>query len=113
MTDKQIEQARKNLPPYMEQEKWTEQDHKTDCELSCREMINSILVYWGIGSVINKASYCYERYLKDYESELSTEIVDRLVTEQVEDFKNAETHWISGSENIDGGPYKSVRWADD
>lgn len=96
--------------------KWnlfTDAEKRELAELQCRQMINSILVYWGENSVTDKSSYCYERYLKDDEEELGTETVDRLVKEQIEDFSKAVTYWDKNSYGISGGPYKCVVWADE
>lgn len=47
MTDKQIEVAKRTLPNWTEipYKEWTAEQKNLDNELSCREMINSCLIY--------------------------------------------------------------------
>ena len=113
MTRKQMNEAKKTLPPVMNYAEWTDEQKKLDRELMCREMINSILIYQGINAVTDKNSYNYKEYLKHYEKELGVKTLDRLISEQVEDFKQAETFWLPNSYDFDGGPYKAIVWADE
>ena len=112
MTGREITAARKQLPsptqvPWKD---WTKEQKQADRELSCREMINSILCYDGKYG-IQKDSVHYKNYLADYVSQLGEETVDRLCKEQIEDFEKAVVRY-AGTDG-EGLSYKSITWADE
>ena len=85
-------------------------------ELSCREMINSILIY---GYSIDKDSYSYERYIKPYiEGDrwhsvlLSEQRVDELIAEQKDSLSRAVIR-ANAYEDSEGCSYYSCKWEDD
>lgn len=108
MTGKEIERMRNSMP------KWengkppvlTAEQERIDRELWCREMINSILIYYGKNNIMN------DRYLKDYIEELGIETVKRLVNEQIEDFEKA-TVLVDVHTDYEGLSYNSIIWADE
>ena len=108
MTDRQIKQAREQLPKRTQVTwaNWTDEEKQIDRELSCREMINSILCYDGKEEILK------DWYLKKYIDELGLETVQRLCDEQVADFENAivKRNVFTDSEGIN---YNSVIWADE
>jgi hypothetical protein len=126
MTGKQIEKAKDELyfkyygdecriPENLKQP-WTKEDEVLYEELSCREMINSILIY---GGSCEKGGYKYERYLKPYiegdlwhKTLLSEERVDELIKEQQDSLSRAT---ISADVYTDseGCTYNSCKWEDD
>lgn len=84
MTGREIERAEKLLPGWENGNPpvRTEEQKRQAEELSCRRMINSILIYWGSCGV-QEGSYCYNQYLKKYEQELGQPVVARLCDEQL------------------------------
>jgi hypothetical protein len=107
MTDGQIYIARKQLPSRtnIPRSEWSEKEKKIDRELSCRDMINSILCYDGKKDVIKN------RYLYDYIKELGVDVVQRLIDEQIEDFDKA-TVLRGVHTDSEGISYNSIIWAD-
>jgi hypothetical protein len=127
MTDKQINKIKDELnfkyygnearlPRNLKQE-ITEEDKRTFKELSCRDMINSCLIY---GSdpfrKINKwwygHGYCERSYMSDYEDELGEERVKQLYEEQLADIKKARINYNVHTDN-EGLSYNSITWADE
>ena len=108
MTDKQIKQAREQLPKITQipWSSWTDEQKRLDRELSCRDMINSILCYDGKEEILK------DWYLRKYIDELGIETVQRLCDEQVADFENAiiKRNVFTDSEGVS---YNSVIWADE
>lgn len=113
MTGRQIKEAKEMLPgrtqvPWRE---WTPEQQRLDRELSCREMINSILLYHGEDG-LKRDGFHYDVYLRSYVDELGAETVDRLCEEQVADFRKAvvfENVFVDG----EGLPYNAIKWADE
>lgn len=113
MTDRQIKVARKGLPA-RSRVQWrdmTPEEQRLNRELSCREMINSILCYHGEDG-LRKDGLNYNEYLLPYVEELGPDVVDRLCMEQVEDFRNAVVRQ-NVSVDSDGISYNSIEWADE
>ena len=79
-------------------------------ELSCRGMINSILIYHGAAQV-QPSAYYYGQYLKEYEKKLGSERVQELCGEQLDDFRKAVVQF-AGYDG-EGVSYKSIMWADE
>lgn len=108
MTDREIKNAEKMLPPMTRVPfaEWTEEQKQLDSELSCRDMINSILCYDGAKGLKGN------RYLQSYIDELGEATVTRLCKEQIEDFRKAV---VLKNVHIDneGVSYNSVIWADE
>ena len=104
MTRKEIEAARESLPARFtagRTAKFTPEQERLDKELSCREMINSILCYYGVRDVEKN------RYMTNYMQELGMSRVRELIEEQKADFENAKV--IYGV--ADG--YNAIIWADE
>ena len=111
MTGREIERIEKSLP------RWengkppvrTAEETRLAEELSCRGMINSILIYHGVDNV-RKGTYFYNQYLSEYTWKLGEDTVARLCDEQVQDFKKAA---VSFAGYCDGISYNSIMWADE
>ena len=95
---------------------WTKEDEVLEEELSCRGMINSILIY---GNSTDEGSYSYDRYLKPYtikgtwhDGLIPKKRLNKLIAEQKADFAKAvvRTNVYTDSE---GCSYNSCRWADE
>lgn len=120
MTRKQIESRTNEIyyRVYKGEVRIGKHDQFTDAEkqeleeLSCREMINSILIYEGEKGVAEN-SYEYYKYLAPRENEIGKERLKVLISEQIADFRKAEVKWAENTYDIDGGPYKTCRWADE
>lgn len=125
MTEKQIEAAKDALHKkyygdgcmFIDNLKqpWTKEDKILEEELSCRNMINSILIY---GGTCAKDSYQYKQYLKPYikgdqwhKVLLSEERVDELIAEQKADFAKAEVGFAGY--DSEGCSYNYCKWADE
>lgn len=108
MTDREIKNARKVLPliTQVPMAEWTKEYKQLYSELSCRDMINSILCYNG------PAGLKGNRYLQSYIDELGEAIVSKLCEEQIKDFRMAV---VLKNVHIDneGVSYNSVIWADE
>lgn len=128
MTQKQIEAARKALNekhygdgPYVKENeivRWYKKDKILRKELSCREMINSILIYDGADSC-KPGAHSYEEYLKPYAAKskwhaglISEERLSELIAEQTEDVAKAKVGWCEQPDS-EGGYYKYCRFADE
>lgn len=113
MTGSEITAARNQLPPRTQVpwKDWTEEQKRSDRELDCREMINSILIYHGERGV-QKGNYFGDKYLADYIRELGEKNVARLCSEQLEDFKKAVVRQNVGRDG-EGVTYNSIVWADE
>ncbi len=105
MTGKQIEAAREKF----------RDDAVVQEELSCREMINSILIY---GESCKEGDYPYERYVRPYyegtghhDGLISKERVHQLIKEQEYDISQAEIGFAG--EDSEGVSYNYCKWADE
>ena len=127
MTDKQIQAAKDRLNekqygdeshlPCNLKQPWTKKDKQLERELSCREMINSCLIYgndpfrkidkWWYGY-----GYCERSYMSDYEDELGEERVKQLYEEQKFDISQATIHHGVYTDS-EGLTYNSITWADE
>lgn len=111
MTEKEIEIAEKALPSYFED--MTPEQCRQYEELSCRNMINSCLIY---GSAhyhfYDPITQQFGHYAMDYVKSLGKKTVVRLYNEQVEDFSKAivETDVYTDSEGVS---YNSCIWEDE
>ena len=91
------------------------EDEVFEEELSCREMINSILIYNGSCS---KESYSYHRYLLPYTRKenyhkglISVKRLQELIKEQQDSFSRA-TVGFAGYDS-EGVSYNYCKWEDD
>ena len=113
MTDKQIMAEKKALPPFKMRNKRQEQLYK---ELSCREMINSIMVYGNINSPYDVKKGTFDEYLSHYMDggyfHIGRERVLALIKEQQEDFKKAVVNRGCYTDH-EGCTYNSCVWADE
>lgn len=91
--------------------KFTAKQRKELAELSCREMINSILIYNGVLLISQQRGYSYEQYLKPREEEIGKERMIELINEQIKDFEKAEVGY-AGTDS-EGCSYNYCKWADD
>ena len=80
MTGKQIEAAKQSLPRFNNR---TAQDKCIDDELSCREMINSCLIYGNPTAFYNESTGEFQEYARRYVNDLGEETVKRLWDEQL------------------------------
>lgn len=119
MTRKQIE-ARKDAIYFtvygngMRVGKWNQftKSQKSELEeLSCREMINSSLIYNGHILLSQRKGYSYQQYILPYESKVGRNRLNELIDEQIEDFKKAEVGY-AGCDS-EGCSYNYCKWADD
>lgn len=125
MTDKQIQKAKDelNFKYYGDdvrtndnlKRKWTKKDSILMEELSCRDMINSMLVY---GSSTDEGSWAFDQYLADYykgnvwkKPLLTKERVLELIAEQKKSFEKAVVSY-NVYEDSEGCTYNSCDWGD-
>lgn len=128
MTEKQIEAAKDALHKkyYGDgcvywgnlKQPWTKEDEILKEELSCRSMINSMLIY---GDSVKKGSWSYNRYLMRYVTGtvydnfnglLTEQRVDELIEEQKADFAKAVVRSNVYTDG-EGCSYNSCRWEDE
>ena len=120
MTRKEIEQAQKTLPSLYTYQEWTKEQRQLRRELSCREMINSILVYDGEQGLYDEDGQL-DRYLQEYANEkyknldawyIGGKRVLELIEEQKADFAKAQVT-TNAYTDAEGCTYNSVKWADE
>jgi hypothetical protein len=96
--------------------KWSKEDEISEEELSCRNMINSMLIY---GDSVEKDSYGYNKYLKPYTEKgtwhdglFNEKRLAEIIAEQKKDFEKAivKRNVYTDSE---GCSYNSCVWADE
>ena len=111
MTRKQIEAAKKALPGFWEPK--TAMQHRQEKELSCREMINSCLVYGSANyGFYNPATGEFGRYSENYVKSLGKETVIRLYNEQASDFSRAVVKHGVYTDG-EGCSYNTCIWEDE
>lgn len=81
MNHKEISELKKMLPPHIEYNSWTEEQKQLDKELSCREMIDSCLIY--------ETAFLDSNYSEEYFKELGKPKVLELYNEQLEHFNKS------------------------
>lgn len=116
MTQREIDLAKATLPrpcsiPW---EDWTDEQHRLDAELSCREMINSCLVYEGINGFWREHEWRFgdKSYAAPHVRALGLERVKELVAEQEADFAKAKVSRDVFTDS-EGVTYNSIRWDDE
>ena len=114
MTDKQIRAAKDSLPRLRDM---NEEQERVYAELSCREMINSIMIYGNINSPYNEKEDKLDRYLEERWQERGMFYVPRkriieLVKEQQADFAKAKVNRGVYTDH-EGCTYNSCTWGDE
>lgn len=116
MTDKQMDLIRKQLParsqvPWKE---WSEEQKKIDKELSCIDMINSILAYHWFGEdaewVMQHEEKAYKNYLAEYVDLFGRDRVVKLIQEQIDSIDSIKRNVHTDSEGLS---YNSIIWIDE
>lgn len=111
MTGNQIEAAKRSLPPPLM--KMTPQQRRLREELSCREMINSCLVYGSVSyNFYDPRTGTFGRYADDHVKTLGKESVIRLFNEQARDFSKAIV-LHSVYTDSEGCVYNFCKWEDE
>lgn len=114
MTGTQIQTAKNALPPYKER---NEEQNLLSKELSCRDMINSIMIYGNINSPYDERTQTFNHFLDSYVNEdglypLGTKRVLELIREQQKDFAKAKVRYNVYTDS-EGCTYNSCLWEDD
>lgn len=109
MTDKQIKQAYATIPQYPER---NEEQQKLYDELSCRDMINSCLVYGESYNFYKPETGEFGMYAQRHIKTLGINTVIRLYNEQCEDFAKAIVK-KNVHQDSEGVTYNSVIWEDE
>lgn len=116
MTQREIDLAKATLPRFcsMPWKDWTDEQRRLDAELSCREIINSCLVYESIGSFWRECEWRLgdKSYAAPHVRALGLERVKELVAEQEADFTKAKVSRDVFTDS-EGVTYNSVRWGDE
>lgn len=118
MTGKQIRLAMDAIPHgFKDYDSATNQQKREYAELSCREMINSIMIYGNINSPYNEKEDKLDRYLEERWQERGMFYVPRkriieLVKEQQADFAKAVVKSGVYTDH-EGCTYNSCVWADE
>ena len=119
MTDKQIREATDRLPHGLSSyNSMTKEQKREYAELSCREMINSIMIYGNINSPYNEKENKLNKYLEERWKDKSSmfyvprERIVELVKEQQEDFKKAIVN-KNVYTDYEGCNYHSCVWGDE
>ena len=111
MTKNQIEAAKKALPRMFKD--MTPEQKTLSNELSCREMINSCLIYGSAtGNFYDPETRQFGQYGLSYVKALGEETVVRLFNEQCEDFSKAYVVFGVYTDH-EGCTYNSCVWADE
>lgn len=109
MTEKQIEAAKKLLPPFRDR---TPEQNLLDTELSCREMINSCLAYSEKHNFYDAEKKEFGKYAQIFLEEIGEKRVMCIWNKQLEDFSKATVIRGVYTDN-EGCTYNTVKWADD
>lgn len=118
MTDRQIKEAMKTIPHWSKYDSMTKEQQRIHNELSCREMINSIMIYGSINSPYNQKDDILHDYLQERcEHENSMFFVPRtriieLVKEQQNDIRKAVVTPCVYTDS-EGCTYNSCKWGDE
>ena len=113
MTDNQMNLIRKQLPliTQVPWSQWTEEQKRIDRELSCINMINSILAYDWSGQdaewVMQHEEKAYHNYLAGYVEMFGREKVVELIQAQIDSIKEIKRNVHADSE---GCSYNSIVW---
>lgn len=120
MTDKQIDQARAEIRAKGygwingEYHKPPKEYELLEKELSCIDMINSILAYGGFGytaeQVLVRDECLYHSYLADYVKELGRDKVIALIQGQIDSIDCVRHNVGTDSEGV---TYNSIVWKED
>ena len=123
MTQKQIEKAKNELRELVNMNGSNEQTEQIRKELSCREMINSILVYDNGDRTLFDRDGRINYYLREYAEEqrngtcakwyfIGMKRTKELIEEQKADFAKAKVV-VGAFTDCEGGIYNSCKWADE
>ena len=118
MTQKEIDRAKATRPSLFEYNTWTDEQKRLDNEISCREMINSCLIYhgeqsgWDVFWEENEWRLGDKSYAAPHVRALGRERVEELFNEQLADFRKATVHQDVFTDS-EGLSYNSIEWADD
>ena len=116
MTDKQMDLIRKQLParsrvPWKE---WTDEQKQIDKELSCIEMINSILAYNWLGEsaeqIMSDEENKRHNYLAEYVYLFGRDRVVELIQAQMDSIDVIRHNVHIDSEGV---CYNAIIWIDD
>ena len=118
MTDKELDQSRRDLKNYAVEPvtpgmrmKLSPEGQQKAKELSCISMINSILAYGERGlsaeEVLERQERGYHNYLADHVKELGRDRVIELIQGQIDDIEDIDSNTFQDSEGIS---YNSIRW---
>ena len=114
MTGKQIEAARRTLPP-PPWKNWTDAERRLYDELSCREMVNSCLCYGSIADFWRVDPWRwgeYKSYAERHVRALGRERAEEICKEQEADIRRARILRNVHTDS-EGVSYNSIRWEDD
>ena len=114
MTDKELELKKeilRNRGVSQYKKTGSPKEIKQAIELSCIEMINSILAYNGFGfdaeEVMKMEEISWHNYLEDYVKKLGRERVVELIQNQIDDIEQIQ-HCVFTDE--EGVTYNSIIW---
>ena len=125
MTDKQLDQAKKELKEEMNAHGYgwingsyvqpTKEYYLRDRELWCIEMINSILAYNGAGmtdaeAVMQMEERAYHNYLADYVELFGRDKVVALIQGQIDSMSHVKAGVFTDNEGV---TYNSIIWKDE
>ena len=115
MTRKKLEELKKRTQYYGKCEDPTPEQVKTWAQISCIEMVNSILAYscppWGPAQKLLKRDLNDSHsYLRDHVNELGEEQVLQIIEEQINDISYVRRGVFTDSE---GCSYNTIIWKED
>lgn len=99
MNREEIEFLKKTLPPLNKYDYWTKEQKILAKELSCREMINSCLIY--------STNFLTSHYKDNYIESLGKKRVDELFNEQLKYFTTCKVNY-NVYEDSEGVTYNSL-----
>lgn len=113
MTDNEMKIIKKQLPfrTQIPWSKWTEEQKRLDRELSCIDMINSILTYNWSGEdaewIMQHEEKAYHNYLAGYVEMFGRKKVVELIQGQINSIKEIKRNVHTDSEGLS---YNSIVW---
>lgn len=103
MTDKQINEAKKNL---FQKKDWTKEDDQALLLLNLRDMVNSVACYNGLVFATED-----DYFIKDIMSRITDKTMAKSVlAEQREFFRTHATIHVATSTDFEGCVYNSISW---
>ena len=110
MNSEQLAEAEDRLYEQTQGREMTREEELLSEEYDCRGMMISIFAYWGINSITNEQSYCFEKYLQKYVERLGRRRFNKVREDQLKSFEGASIRHGVYTDG-EGCTYNAIDWA--